>query len=148
MQTSTGFRNRSVSTDSPIRAPFGSSENNRNIYNTLEHSLEQQTVLSHRVNDSRHREHGAEHADQQSGHSARGHDHLTSGSAHLHEHIQQRGVLVDLRVRYCGKKVPSVRSSDHNIVIVGTSCENTFEYNDSKPLLFLCRSPRSKSRIR
>lgn len=61
--------------------------------------LEQQTVLSHRIDDPGHGEHGAEHAHQQSRHRTRGHDYLTPGRADLHEHIQQRGVLVDFRVR-------------------------------------------------
>jgi len=39
-------------------------EKNRLIAPHIGHSLEQQTVLSHRINDSRHREHRTEHADQ------------------------------------------------------------------------------------
>jgi len=50
-------------------------------------SLEQQTVLGHRVNDPGHWKHGTEHADQQPGHRTRSHDHLAPRRADLHKHV-------------------------------------------------------------
>jgi len=62
----------------------------------LQHSPEDQTILGHRIDDTRHGEHGAEHGHRESSGGSDGHHRPALGGIHVRPHLDQRRSRVDV----------------------------------------------------